>query len=263
MLAWVLLVIVVARPQSGQQRELIRGQGIDIVIALDISVSMAAQDIAPTRLEGAKAQIERFVQGREFDRVGLVVFASDAYHYVPPTLDYDLYVDRLRDVQLVSDYGLDASGTAIGTGIASAVSMLRESEAESRIVVLLTDGSNTTGSVSPVDAARAAAALGVRVYTIGMGQVLPSSVPQSPSSENFDEGTLQTIADISDALYFQVSDNAGLRLTYDQIDALERSEVEQQVFVNWRDRATWLMWLALLLLVAERILRQTVFQAVP
>ncbi len=266
LLAWILLVLVIARPQSGREQEVIRGQGIDIVLALDISTSMEADDIAPTRLEGAKAQIQRFIEGREFDRVGLVVFAADAFHYVPPTLDYNVLVERLDDVQVVTDYELE-NGTAIGTGIVSAANMLRESEASSRIIILLTDGSNNKGGVNPLDAARAASALGVRIYTIGMGRAslnIPAETGEvAQGSNDFDEATLRSIADVTEGLYFRAEDNAGLQRTYEQIDALERSDIEQQVFVRWRERAGWLMVITLVLLLVERFLRQTVFQAIP
>ena len=131
-LAWIVLVFVIARPQSGNEQEVIRGQGIDIVMALDISSSMETADIPPTRLESAKTQIEQFIQGREFDRVGLVVFAADAFHYVPPTLDYEILTERLQRLASVSSYtlaGEASSGTAIGTGIISAANMLRDSDA--------------------------------------------------------------------------------------------------------------------------------------
>lgn len=258
LLAWILLVLVLARPQSGRQQDVIRGQGIDIVFALDISSSMEATDITPTRLDGAKSQIERFLQGRSFDRVGLVIFSADAFHYVPPTLDYDVLVDRLRDVQLVTSYDLD-NGTAIGTGIASSANMLRRSEAPSRIIILLTDGSNNRGNVNPLDAARAAASLGIRVYTIGMGRI----VQGDNQANDFDEGTLQRIAEITEGLYFRAEDIGGLQRTYEQIDALERVDVEQQVFVRWREQSMWLMVFALILLMSERVLRQTVFRVVP
>ncbi len=261
-LAWVLLVVAIARPQSGREQEIIRGQGIDIVLALDISSSMEAGDILPTRLEGAKAQIIRFVQGREFDRVGLVVFAADAFHFVPPTLDYDVLISRLDEVELVTEYGLE-DGTAIGTGIVSAANMLRDSEASSRIVIILTDGSNNQGGVNPLDAARAAASLGVRVYTIGMGRDGLVSAGAELRPSDFDEGTLQAIANVTNGLYFRAEDNAGLQRTYEQIDALERSEIEQQVFVRWRDRVMALLLAVVGLLIAERALRQTVFQAIP
>jgi Ca-activated chloride channel homolog len=266
LLAWILLVLVLARPQSGREQEVIRGQGIDIVLALDISSSMEASDIAPTRLEGAKAQIQRFVEGRQFDRVGLVVFAADAFHYVPPTLDYNVLVERLEDVEIVTEYELE-NGTAIGTGILSAANMLRESEASSRIIILLTDGSNNKGGVNPLDAARAASSLGVRIYAIGMGRANPVISAETgelvQGSNDFDEGTLRSIADLTEGLYFRAEDNAGLQRTYEQIDALERSDIEQQVFVRWREQAGWLMVATLGLLLLERFLRQTVFQAIP
>ena len=270
LLAWVLIVFVIARPQSGNEQEVIRGQGIDIVMALDISSSMETADIAPTRLESAKTQIETFVQGREFDRVGLVVFAADAFHYVPPTLDYDILIERLQQIEVISSYTLasgSSSGTAIGTGLISAANMLRDSEAASRIIVLLTDGANNAGGVSPLDAARAAASLDVRVYTIGMGRNSITSVviddEVQTRNSDFDEETLRSIADITDGLYFRAEDNTGLRRTYEQIDALERSEVERQAFVRWRERPVLLIVSVLVLLVAERVLRQTLFQTLP
>lgn len=258
LLIWILLVFVLARPQSGRQQDVIRGQGIDIVLALDISSSMEANDIPPSRLDGAKAQIERFIQGRSFDRVGLVVFAADAFHYVPPTLDYNVLINRLRDVQLVTAYNLD-NGTAIGTGIASSANMLRRSDASSRVIILLTDGSSNRGNVNPLDAARAAAALDIRVYTIGMGRVATIN----GQTGDFDEQVLQDIARLTDGLYFRAEDIAGLQRTYEQIDALERTDIEQQVFVQWKEQSVWLMVAALVLMIAERVLRQTIFRAIP
>ncbi len=270
LLAWIVLVFVIARPQSGNEQEVIRGQGIDIVMALDISSSMETADIPPTRLESAKTQIEQFIQGREFDRVGLVVFAADAFHYVPPTLDYEILTERLQRLASVSSYtlaGEASSGTAIGTGIISAANMLRDSDAASRIIVLLTDGANNAGGVSPLDAARAAAAVDVRVYTIGMGRggttsVIVEDEVQTRNSD-FDEDTLQQIAEITGGSYFRAEDNVGLRRTYEQIDTLERTDVERQVFVRWRERPVTLLLLVLGLLLIERVLRQTLFQTLP
>lgn len=269
LLAWMLLVLALARPQSGRQSEIIRGQGIDIVLVMDISGSMRALDIVPSRLEGAKAQMNAFIQGREFDRVGVVVFAADAFHYVPPTLDYDFLARRINDIRLITDYGLENS-TAIGAGIASAANMLRDSDTDSRVIVLLTDGSNNNErGISPLDAARAASALGIRVYTIGMGKTGFVAFPVDDfgntqlQESDLDEETLQEIAQLTDGLYFRAEDAAGLQRTYNQIDALERSDIEQQVFVRWREQAGGLMLGALLLLLAERFLRYSVFQALP
>jgi Ca-activated chloride channel family protein len=264
--AWMLLVVSFARPQSGNQQQVIRGEGIDIVLGLDISGSMRALDIAPSRLEGAKAQIAEFIAGRRFDRVGLVVFAADAFHYVPLTLDYDLLRRMVGEIQLITDYGLE-NQTAIGTGIASSANMLRDSDAASRIIIVLTDGANNAGGVNPLDAARAAAALDIRVYTIGMGRTgLVNTLNEQgqvvPQQSDLDEPTLQAIADITGGLYFRVEDRLGLQLVYEQIDALERSEVEEQVYTRWREQAMPFMIVALGLLVGEWILRVWVFVGV-
>jgi Ca-activated chloride channel family protein len=265
---WTVLVLALARPQSGRQQEVIRGQGLDIVLALDISSSMNALDFEPqNRLEAAKNVIADFIRGREFDRVGLVVFAEDAYHHVPPTLDYDLLVDMLSEVKLSTEYGLQ-SATAIGTGIASAANMLRSSDSPSKVIILLTDGVNNAEGVSPIEAAKAAAALDMRVYTIGMGRL---GLVQQPSGNGgfqlveseLDEATLQAIAEISDGLYFRAENYAGLQQTYDQIDALERSDIERQIFVRWQERAFPFILVAMAALVLERVLRYTVLQVIP
>jgi Ca-activated chloride channel family protein len=268
LLAWLLLVLALARPQSGNAQEIIRGQGIDIVLALDISGSMAALDFAPqNRLEAAKSVISNFIAGREFDRIGLVVFAQDSFQQTPPTLDYSTLLQSLDEVQLATDLGL-ADGTAIGLGIASAGNMLRQSTAASKVIVLLTDGANNAGGMGPLTAAAAVAALHMRVYTIGMGK--PGLVPVQDDDgstqmvqSDLDEPTLQAIAEATGGVYFRAEDPDSLQRIYDQINALERSDVVRQVYVNWQEQAGWVLGTALVVLVIERLLRQTVFQAVP
>ncbi len=254
LVAWVLLVIALARPQIGDAQEIIRGRGVDIVLALDISSSMATPDFSPeNRLEAAKTVIADFIQGRRFDRIGLVVFARDAYHIVPPTLDYDVLLQALTDIQLITELGRE-DGTAIGLGIASAANMLREGDAISRVIVLLTDGANNAGPVAPVTIAEAVTALKIRVYTVGMGR---------PGSTELNEATLEEIAQITNGQYFRAVDLTGLQQIYERIDMLERSDVSQQIFVRWQDQAAgWLIG-GLALLLIERLLRHTLFQAVP
>lgn len=269
LLAWVLLVVALARPQSGRTQEVIRGRGLDIVLAVDISSSMESLDFAPqTRLEAAKSVIANFIEGREFDRVGLVVFAEDAFHHVPPTLDYDLLVRLLEEVQLITSYSLD-DGTAIGMGILSSANMLRGSEAPSRVIILLTDGANNAGAYAPITAAETAAALDIRVYTIGMGR---SGLVERPIDEfgnvqlvesDLDEASLQMIASVTGGLYFRAEDLAGLQQIYDQIDALERADVERQIFVRWRERAMPFLIGAFVSLLLERFSRLTVFRVLP
>ncbi|TVR22276.1 MAG: VWA domain-containing protein [Anaerolineaceae bacterium] len=272
LIAWILLVVALARPQSGSSMDVLRGQGIDIVIAMDISSSMAALDFEPrNRLDAAKDVIRDFIEGREFDRIGLVAFARNAYHQAPLTLDYPVVLRLLEDMRLISELGAGAAGldgTAIGLGIASAVNMLRDSDAPSRVIILLTDGVNNAG-LDPLIAAEIAQTLGIRVYTVGMGRV-DGEIPVPLQSgdvimmeSDLDEPTLQRVAQIADGRYFQAEDTAELQAVYAEINRLERSNVERQIFVRWQDQAAIFILLALMLLTAEIILKETLFQTVP
>lgn len=266
-LAWVILVIALARPQTGNTQEIIRGQGVDIVLALDISGSMREAFESSNRLEAARSVIGEFIQGRDFDRIGLVVFARDAFHQSPPTLDYEVLVRLLNEVRLAPDLNLD-DGTAIGLGLASAANMLRSSDAASRVVILLTDGAHNADGLAPVDAAQMLDTLGIRVYTIGMGNV--DAVPVAVAGDTqfvengLDEATLKEVAEITQGLYFRAVDLDNLRAIYDQIDRLEQSDVERQIFVRWEDQIAFsLLPFSFILLIMERLLRHTAFQTVP
>lgn len=267
-LAWALLVVAFARPQAGNAQEVLRGQGIDIVLAFDISDSMATQDFEPNRLNAAKAVMESFIDGREFDRIGLVAFALNAYHQAPLTLDYDTLRALLSEVQLASQIPeVDGGATAVGLGIASSANMLRDSDAASRVIVLLTDGDNNT-SLDPIVAAEAAAAFDIRIYTIGMGQRGLLTLPQDDGStltieSDLNEDMLREIAATGGGLYFNAADLDDLQDIYEQIDRLERSTIELQVIVRWQDRAWPLLWAALGVLVIERLLRRTALQTIP
>lgn len=256
-LAWLLLVIAIARPQSGTSQERLSGEGVDIVLTLDISNSMRAQDFPPTRLNAAVSISSEFVAGREFDRIGAVLFAQDAFYYVPPTLDYNLLLRRLSEVPLVVDQNI-SSRTAIGLGIGTAANMLRMSDSASRVIILLTDGSSNAGTTDPITASQAAATLGIRIYTIGLGT--PLLVPQQGS---LDEALLQEIATISNGQYFNALQIEDLRDIFNTIDRLETSEFERSVILEWNDQAGIFLLTALLCLTIERLLRWTVFQTVP
>lgn len=270
--AWVLLVIVLARPQAGSGTDIIRGQGVDIVLAVDISTSMAALDFEPqNRLETAKSVISEFITGREFDRIGLVVFARNAYHQAPLTLDYPILLDLLDEVQLVSGLrqieGRQLDGTALGLGIASSTNMLRSSTAPSKVIILLTDGDNNAG-LDPLTAAIAAQTLGIRIYTIGMGTTGTTTIPNRDGGfdtmeSDLNEPLLENISTQTEGLYFRAENTRGLQQIYGQIDLLERSDVERRIFIRWQDRAVFPLLLALVCLVIERILRLTVFQQIP
>jgi Ca-activated chloride channel homolog len=269
-IGWVLLVIALARPQAGQTQEIIRGQGIDIVLAVDISGSMGTGDFGgQNRLEAAKGVITDFINAREFDRIGLAVFARQAFHQSPLTLDYGVLAQLLDEVQLASQLGLE-EGTAIGLGLASAANLLRGSEALSKVVILLTDGAHNAEGISPIDAALSLATLGIRVYTIGIGDSVSAPVIVSADGnaqfvENgLDEATLVRIAEITQGRYFRAIELSDLQAVYDQINALEKSDIERQIFVRWQDQAAGILLPAgLILLIIERFLRTMTFQTIP
>jgi Ca-activated chloride channel homolog len=266
-LGLALLIIALARPQAGSAREIITGEGIDIAIVLDISGSMAALDFDPNRLGAAKRVIHDFIQQRKYDRVGLVIFASEAFSQVPPTLDYKVLERVLEDTQVSWDIGLD-SGTAIGLGLANGANMLRDSKASSRVIILLTDGANNSGQVDPLTAAQIAKALGIKVYTIGAARPGPAALPFPDGRVEYrdseiDEETLRKIADITGGLYFRAEDGEGLQQIYNTINKLERSQVEVRTFTRYQELAVWFILPAAMLLTAEVLLRRTLFRTIP
>jgi Ca-activated chloride channel family protein len=267
LLALALLIIAFARPQAGSAREIVIGEGIDIVIVLDISGSMAALDFEPNRLGAAKRVINDFIQQRQYDRIGYVIFASEAFSQVPPTLDYKVLERVLDETQVSWDIGLD-SGTAIGLGLANGANMLRDSKADSRIILLLSDGANNSGQIDPITAAQVAKALDIRVYTIGAARPGPAALPFPDGRVEYrdseiDEETLQKIADLTGGLYFRAENNEGLREIYDTINEMERSQVEVKTFTRYRELAAWLLVPAALLLTLEILLRRTIFRTIP
>ena len=272
LVALALIIIAVARPQTGQAREIIRGEGVDIALALDISGSMASLDFEPqNRLQAAKRVIAEFVQTRPYDQIGLVVFASNAFSQSPPTTDHNVLLRLLDRTELATDLGID-DGTAIGMGLANAANMLKDSSTKSKVVILLTDGVNNAGEIDPLTAAEAAKTLGIKVYTIGMGR--PGQVPVpvvdafgrqqvSYQESTLDEPTLQEIADVTGGRYFRAEDSKALRQIYDEIDALEKSQVELERFTRYRELMGWLLLPALGLVVTEMMLRKTAFRKLP
>ena len=258
-LALALVVVAAARPQASDSRQVVRGDGVDIAIALDISGSMGQTDFAPSRLEAAKQIVAEFIKEREFDRIGLVVFAQDAFIQSPPTLDHDVLLQLLSDVHLADQLGIE-DGTAMGSGMATAANMLKDSTSESRLVTLITDGVNNSGQLDPVTVATAAEVLNIRLYTIGVGGSDPTGVQhESP----LDGEMLRQIADITDAKFYVATDTQGLREIYAEIDALEKSEVEVSVFTRHDELLAWFLIPALTLLLIELVLSLTVFRRLP
>ncbi|MCL4253953.1 MAG: VWA domain-containing protein [Anaerolineae bacterium] len=248
----ILLIVALARPQTGDTREVIRGQGVAIVLAVDISESMSAPDFAPeNRLQAAKRVMGQFISQREFDSIGLVIFARNAFHQAPLTLNYPILLQLLDNIRLASQLQGQQDGTALGLGLASAVNMLRDSESASKVVILLTDGANNAG-IDPIQVALATRALGIRVYAIGMGD--------ADITSDLDEETLSQIATITNGLYYRAEDTDGLRVIYDRINRLERSDAERDSFVQWRDVGRIILLPALIVLILAQILRYSVFQ---
>ncbi len=267
LMALILLILGLARPQSGSAREIISGEGVDIGIVLDISGSMAALDFEPNRLGAARQVIHDFIDGRQYDRIGLVIFATEAFSQVPPTLDYRVLKTILDETQVSWDIGLD-SGTAIGLGLANGANMLRDSDAKSRVIILLTDGANNSGQIDPLTAAEIAKALDIRVYTIGAARPGPAALPFPDGrieyrDSEIDEETLQEIADITGGLYFRAEDERGLQEIYDKINELERSQVEVRTFTRYTELMIWFVLPAAFLLFFEILLRRTLLRKIP
>jgi Ca-activated chloride channel family protein len=267
-LALAALIFALARPQTGITSETILTEGIDIVIALDISTSMLAEDLTPNRLEAAKAVAAEFVSGRRNDRIGLVAFAGQAFTQAPLTLDYDVITTLAGELQP----GMIEDGTAVGMGLATAVKRLQASNAESKVVILLTDGRSNSGEIGPVTAGQMAQALGIRVYTIGAGAVGTARMPVDDPFQgrvyvttrvDVDEATLREIAELTGGQYFRATDTESLRAIWDEIDALETTEIEVENFTRYEERFPMVLALGFLLLATEVGLAQTVLRRLP
>ncbi len=258
--------VAMARPQTRDANVERTSEGIDIVLALDISTSMTAEDFVPNRFEAARRVAGEFVRGRTSDRVGLVVFAARAYTQAPLTLDYRFLQRMLGEVRI----GVVEDGTAIGTALATAVSRLRDSDAESKVVILLTDGQNNRGEVDPLTASEAAEALGVRVYAIGVGGDgstqrgrLPFGGSLLGPAADVDEETLQAVAAQTGGQYFRATNTEALREIYDAIGELETTEIEETVYLDVDERYPLFLWPALLLLALSVVLGTTRLRTVP
>jgi Ca-activated chloride channel family protein len=267
-LGLVALIVAFARPQTGVTAENVTTEGIDIVLALDLSTSMLAEDLEPNRIEAAKAVAADFVAGRRNDRIGVVVFAGDAFTQVPLTLDYGIVTTVIGELET----GILEDGTAIGMGLATAVKRLQGSAAESKVIVLLTDGRNNRGEIDPVTAAQMAEALDIRIYAIGAGTQGVARVPvddplfgrrYAQMRVDIDEPTLQETADLTDGRYFRATDRASLEEIYAEIDALETTEIEVEQFTRYGELFHFPLLAGLALLLLEITLARTVLRKIP
>ena len=259
-----LIVVILARPQSTDKWKNTTTEGIDIVLALDISTSMLAQDLKPDRLKAALNVAGDFIEQRINDRIGLVVFAGESFTQCPITTDHDVLINLTKEVKT----GMVEDGTAIGMGLANAVNRLKESEAKSKIVILLTDGENNKGDISPVTAAEIAQNYNIRVYTIGVGTVGQAPYPVQTMfgtqtqmvDVKIDEETLKEISEITDGRYFRATDNESLKNIYLDIEKLEKTKINVNEFSSKNEEYFWFAVFAGLLLLFEIIIRNTLLK---
>lgn len=267
------LILALARPQASKERTKVEASGIDIMLLVDVSKSMMAEDFSiggqrANRLEAVKRVTEEFIGDRPHDRLGIIAFAGRPYLVSPLTLDHDWLVRNLERVRI----GLVEDGTAIGSALASGANRLRDREAKSRVMILLTDGDNNAGKVSPETAAEACRALGVKVYTIGAGSNRPAPFPAQDALGRtvyveqlfpLDEKTLKTIADTTGAAYHRATDTRSLAAIYGEIDRLEKTTIKTERYRKYRDLFPWFAGLGFGLLALEMVLARTLWRKLP
>ena len=270
--AIVLLVIVLARPQTKNSWKNKTMEGIDIMLAMDVSTSMLAEDLKPNRLEAAKQEAAEFVVARPNDNIGLTIFAGEAFTQCPMTTDHASLLNLLHNVRTdIAQRGLIEDGTAIGMGLANAISRLKDSKAKSRVVILLTDGSNNRGDLSPMTAAEIAKSLGIRVYTIGVGtnkvapypMIVAGGVQYVNVPVEIDTKTLSDIAHATDGDFYRATNNRELQKIYQEIDKLEKSKLNIKKFSKRYEAYQPYAIAAVLILLLEMLLRITVFRKLP
>lgn len=252
-LIFALLIIALARPQKTNQKVEQWTEGIDIMLTVDISQSMQIEDFKPNRLEAAKEVANNFIEGRFQDRIGLVIFSGDAYSLSPLTTDYDLLKSYIEDINFEM---IENRGTAIGSAIAVSTNRMRESDSQSKVMILLSDGDNTAGNIDPLTAAKLAAAYGIKIYTIAIGK--EGKVPFGTDffgrprmvENTMDESTLREIAKIGEGQFFRVSDNKALEQVFELIDQYEKAEIKETRYKDTTDfYRNYLMWAAVLFLL--------------
>lgn len=266
--ALALLIVALARPQTTNNKVNKNVEGIDIVMAMDISGSMMAQDLKPDRLEAAKMVGAEFVASRPNDNIGVVVFSGASFTLTPLTTDKTAIVSMMNTI---NSGMIEVNGTAIGMGLANAVNRIKDSQAKSKVIILLTDGSNNTGEIDPLTAAELAKTFGIRVYTIGVGTKgmapFPVQTPFGMRMEmvpvDIDEATLKQISQATDGVYFRATDNKSLANIYKEIDKLEKTKISVEEYTSKSEEyLPWVIW-AFILLLCEVLLRMTILRHNP
>lgn len=268
-LALLFLIVAMARPRLALKEEVVKAEGIDIMLILDLSSSMLSKDFSPNRLEASKKVAKEFVAAREYDRIGLSVFSGEAFTLCPLTSDHNVLNALLDDIQA----GILTDGTAIGNGLSAAINRLKDTESKSKVAILLTDGVNNRGYIDPETASQIAVEFGIKVYTIGVGT---NGLAQSPVGKNrmgdfyydyvrvnIDEQLLRMIAKESGGKYFRATNETELKDIYDEIDQLEKTKIEQNVFKRYNDEFEWLVWIGLGILLLELLLSFTLLKTMP
>jgi Ca-activated chloride channel family protein len=265
--ALIFLIIALARPQNFSAGQSINAEGIDIVMVLDISGSMLAEDLKPNRLEAAKDVIDNFIKGRTNDRIGLVIFSREAFTQCPLTVDYSVLRNLLSQIKT----GMIEDGTAIGNGIADAINRLKDSDAKSKVIILLTDGVNNAGEVDPISAAEIAATFGIRIYTIGVGTrgeapypvATPFGTRYQMMPVEIDENLLRKIADITGGQYFRATDNRTLESIYNKIDKMEKTKIEITSYKNAKELFPGWLEIGFIILLFEIVASRTILRKLP
>ncbi|MCD7932063.1 MAG: VWA domain-containing protein [Tannerellaceae bacterium] len=267
MAAIAFLIIILARPQSTNSWQNTSTEGIDIMMVMDVSTSMLAEDLKPNRLEASKDVAAAFINGRPNDNIGLVVFAGESFTQCPLTTDHAILLNLFKDIQC----NMIADGTAIGMGLANAVSRIKDSQAISKVIILLTDGMNNRGEIAPVTAAEIAQTFGVRVYTVGVGRKgnapypfqTPRGIVYQDVAADIDEPTLIEIANRTGGQYFRAENNQALKSIYEEIDQLEKTKISVQEYSKKQEKyKNWALVVFALLLI-EIVLRNTLLRNIP
>jgi Ca-activated chloride channel family protein len=266
-LAIASIIIALARPQASNSWRTQNTEGIDIMMALDLSGTMLAEDLKPNRLEAAKSVATEFILSRPNDNIGLVVFARESFTQCPLTTDHAVLINLFNGVK----YGLIEDGTAIGLGLANAINRIKDGKAKSKIIILLTDGSNNCGDIAPITAAEIAKTFGIRIYTIGVGTKgivnipvpTPMGIQYQQMQSDFDSKSLQDIANLTGGKYYNATDNSKLRHIYMSIDQLEKTKISVREFSKKDEQFYVFSILAFILLTLEILMRNTVLRRIP
>ena len=265
--AIIMVILILARPQTTDNWQNTEIEGIDIMLAVDVSTSMLAEDLKPNRLEAAKQVASEFINGRPNDNIGITLFAGETFTQCPLTVDHAVLLDMIHNIKC----GLITDGTAVGMGIANAVTRLKDSKAKSKVIILLTDGTNNKGDISPMTAAEIAKSFGIRVYTIGVGTngMAPYPYPVGNTVQyvsmpvEIDEKTLTEIAGTTDGNYFRATSNSKLKEVYEEIDKLEKTKLNVKEYSKRDEEYHWFALAAFLCVLLEVLLRNSVLKKIP